>query len=320
MQPDLKQRYREFCEAEPSLPVYLQDWWLDAVCGKSSWDVRLSFDNAQRINGVLALYRKRWLGIADILTTPPLTGFSGIWLRLPEKLKLHSRYSLTQQICTELVRQLPKAAFFQQKYHYSLQDWLPFHRAGFRQTTLYTYVIEDLSNPKQLYKQMKGSVRTDIRKAEKQVQISTGDDVSAYYELCHKSFSAKGMKIPYSIDLLSRVDAALAARGARTIYFAKDEYQRIHAACYIIRDRDTAYYLGGGSDPALRQSGAVALLLWTAIQDSAKSVKQFDFEGSMTPELEYLFRSFGGTQKPYFRIVKAGNRFWEWIALITGKL
>jgi hypothetical protein len=57
-----------------------------------------------------------------------------------------------------------------------------------------------------------------------------------------------------------------------------------------------------GSDPELRSSGALSLLIWEAIQLAAKEKLTFDFEGSSIRQIEQFFRGFGGRRVSYFRI------------------
>ena len=66
----------------------------------------------------------------------------------------------------------------------------------------------------------------------------------------------------------------------------------------------SAWYLAGGGDPALRESGAHSLVLWEAIQAVRSHTNQFDFEGSMLPGVERFFREFGALQTPYYAITK----------------
>ena len=60
----------------------------------------------------------------------------------------------------------------------------------------------------------------------------------------------------------------------------------------------------GGSDPNLRNSGAMSLCMWEAIKFASTKTKKFDFEGSMIESVERYFRAFGAEQKPYFHITK----------------
>ena len=61
----------------------------------------------------------------------------------------------------------------------------------------------------------------------------------------------------------------------------------------------SAYYLMGGGDPALRNSGATALVLWSAIQFAASVAPAFDFEGSMLEPVERFVRAFGARPESY---------------------
>jgi hypothetical protein len=44
--------------------------------------------------------------------------------------------------------------------------------------------------------------------------------------------------------------------------------------------------------------------LWAAICFARTVAARFDFEGSMLPQVERVFRGFGATQRPYFAIGK----------------
>ena len=34
-----KEKYKEFCEENPNIPIFSQPWWLDAVSEGGIWDV-----------------------------------------------------------------------------------------------------------------------------------------------------------------------------------------------------------------------------------------------------------------------------------------
>ena len=77
-----------------------------------------------------------------------------------------------------------------------------------------------------------------------------------------------------------------------------------HAGVYLVSDSRSVYYLLGGSDPELRNSGATSLLMWEAIRWASEQGKQFDFEGSIVEPIERFVRSFGARQTPFFKIEK----------------
>jgi hypothetical protein len=208
---------------------------------------------------------------------------------------------------TQLVEQLPHFAFFGQSFHYSITNWLPFYWQGFQQTTRYTYVIEDLTDLGAVWSQVRNNVRTDVRKAEKRLEVSSDLSLDTLLGLNEKTFSRQGRTRSYTREFVFRLDSACVQNHCRKMFFASDAQGRVHAAIYIVWDQNAAYYLLGGADPELRNSGATSLLLWEAIQFASTVTLTFDFEGSMIESIERFFRAFGAKQKPYFLITKVNS-------------
>lgn len=65
-----------------------------------------------------------------------------------------------------------------------------------------------------------------------------------------------------------------------------DEKGRLHAVAFIVWQESSAWYLAGGGNPTLRESGAHSLILWEAIRYVSQYTDTFDFEGSMIPGVE----------------------------------
>ncbi|MEY4902562.1 MAG: hypothetical protein RLZZ292_377 [Bacteroidota bacterium] len=315
-----KQHYQLFCDTQLNLPLFMQAWWLDAVCGGTeNWEVALSKDKSGKIIGALPYFNTRLKRLIPAIFTPALTPFSGIWLDYPREMtKMEAKISWEHRVLNELIEQLPNKPMFEQRYAPTLTNWLPFYWKGFQQTTRYTYVLEDLSNLEEVWSAMKDKLRNTIRKAEKLVSIEKIDVMDAqailfFYQLNQKTFQRQGIKMHYTLPFIQKIDAVLAHRGQRAIYFAQDINSSItcyHAAIYVVWDKKTAYCLMIGGDTALRSSGAISLLLWRAIQDMAKKGIAFDFEGSMLPNVEPMYRAFGATQKPYLQLSKERNVFY----------
>jgi len=103
------------------------------------------------------------------------------------------------------------------------------------------------------------------------------------------------------------LDQACAPREARKFFFGIDKEGKIHAAVYLVWDENSAFYLMGGGDPELRNSGTTSLCMWEAIQFAAGVTKRFDFEGSMIEPVERFVRAFGAKQYQYFSISKTNG-------------
>lgn len=303
-----KDEYRQLCRTEKDIPIFSKDWWLDAVCGDGNWDVILVKRGGQ-IVASMPFYKKRKL-FFNIITMPPLSQHIGIWLKYPDNQKYEKKLSYEKEILTEIIERLPKFDLFQQNFHYSLTNWLPFYWNGFKQTTRYTYVIEPLDDLEYIYSQFKSSVRNKILKASRIVTVELTDDVELFYRVNKMTFERQGLSTPYSLDLLKRQDAVLKKHKARTIFLAKDSAANIHSALYLIWDAKSAYVHLVGENPALRNSGAGSLLVWEALKYTSNQLglQTFDFEGSMIEAIERVRRAFGAVQKPYFHISKVNSK------------
>lgn len=312
---DSKATYRAFCASESSIPIFSRAWWLDATAGEDNWNVAIVERNGKVIASLPYVIKRKY-GFT-VLTQPQLTQTLGPWLR-ESTAKYANRLGQQKDVMEELISQLPDFHHCVQNWHYSQSNWLPFFWDHFKQTTMYTYVLRDLSDEKVLWDGLRENVRSDIRKAESRVNLRVRDDVDvkAFLALNNLVFARQGKKLPYPENLVECLDSACAERKARKIFIAEDRRGRMHAGVYLVWDESSAYYLMAGSDPALRNSGAGSLCLWEAIRFASKVTKCFDFEGSMLESVERYFRAFGAQQIPYFRVYKTPSRVLKCFFLI----
>jgi hypothetical protein len=304
-----KEEYRVFCQDHSELPLFMEDWWLDIVCD-NSWEVALHKDKGGKIIGVLPYYLSSYWGLKVILM-PPLTPYMGVWIDYPSNLtKVESKYRLEKKVVTSLIDQLPKVAYYAQRHPITLKNHLPFHWKDYQQTGLYTFIIkkEFLDD---CFSNFKGSVRNEIQKAQQIVTVTSTQDLDLFYKLNKESFNRQGIKTPYSFSFLQKIDNALIERDQRIIYIAKDKDGKTHAAIYLVWDNHSIYSFMIGADTQLRSSGAVQLLLWNGIQLAIEKHLNFDFEGGMMPNIENIFRAFGGKMVAYHKIYKGGNKFFK---------
>lgn len=296
-------QYRMLCAREPTIPLFSQAWWLDATAGKGAWDVAL-VDKGGTIVASMPYVRKKRYGFT-LLGQPALTQTLGPWLRETEgkpstRLRQHKEWLLA------LIDQLPPFAHFAQNWHWRMGNWLPFYWAGFQQTTRYTYILHALRDERALWRGLRENIRTDIRKASMRFQLHVRDDlgIDDFLPLNRMTFSRQRMALPYTESYVRGLDEACVAQQSRKLFIAEDHGGHRHAGVYIVWNSESAYYLMGGGDPALRNSGATSLCMWEAIKFAGAVTQRFDFEGSMIEPVEKFFRAFGAQQTPYFRITK----------------
>jgi hypothetical protein len=301
-----KQKYRRFCETEKDMPIFSKGWWLDAVCGEDNWDVVL-VEKGGHIVASMPYYNKK-KAFFNLITMPKLTQTMGPYIKYPENQKYSAKLSCEKKIIKELISQLPGYDYFSQNFHYYFTNWLPFYWQGFEQTTRYTYVLDKLSDLDILWKNMKENIRTDIRKAKELVRIDSDTNINDFFSLHKKTFARQNMAVPYTQDFVKQLDEICHKNSCRKIFIARDGHGNEHAAVYIIWDNQSAYYLMGGGDHKLRNSGATSLLMWEAIKFAATVTKRFDFEGSMIQPIEKFFSAFGANQTPYLHIQKTNSK------------
>jgi hypothetical protein len=304
---DSRAKYRALCEGEPTIPFFSQAWWLDATAGSANWDVALVETNG-KVNASLPYTIRKRFGLT-LLGQPALTQALGPWIR-PSRKKQALLLAEQKDLMTGLIKELPRFAHYSQNWHWSVTNWLPFHWAGFSQTTRYTYLLDNLIDEDALWSGLRENIRTDIRKASNRFGLNVRADLSIndFILLSDKTFARQGLAAPYRTHFLTNLDAACAQRGVRQILIAVDDQGRHHAGAYIVWNSESAYYLMGGADPELRNSGAASLCIWEAIKFAAAVSKRFDFEGSMIESVERIFRSFGAKQVPYFCISRTPAR------------
>lgn len=209
---------------------------------------------------------------------------------------------------TELIHQLSEVDYFKQRFHYSITNWLPFYWNKFEQTTRYTYVLEDISDPEEVWKNMQGNIRREIKKARSLMSISQSDDIELMWKFHCLNFENNSAP-EGTLNDFKRVYKACKEHEAGQIFIANDESGKTVSALFIVWDEHAAYYLFGGTDDTFKNTGVFSFLMFEAIKFASTKTKAFDFEGSMIESIERFYRGFGATQKPYFHISRSRGVF-----------
>ncbi|WML88574.1 GNAT family N-acetyltransferase [Thiothrix subterranea] len=287
--------------------LFRQTWWIEALSDGNEWgEIKIELKQGKEAH--LPYVIKKQFGF-KILTMPTLTQTAGPLLKGVGQFE-GSDLGLEKDLYYALIEKLPPHDAFNQNFHWSVTNWIPWYWKGFKQSTRYTYRLNNLSNPDELFKKFMSNIKSDIKKAINRysLRIHSDYDVDRFLDLNEMTFKRQGKKLPYRRELVRKLDAACSEHSCRKIFFAEDPEGKIHAALYIVWDENSAYYLMGGGDPELRTSGATSLAMWEAIKFASTVTKSFDFEGSMLESVERFFRGFGATQTPYFHVWKFNSK------------
>lgn len=238
---------------------------------------------------------------------PPFTQTMGPWFTPdPEDTKYTTALGKRQELCKSFIDRLRPYPVFLQNFNYEITDWLPFYWAGYHQTTRYTYLFKELSDPARIWTNMSQNIRRNIRKAKDTYHITVKRDIpeNDFLNVYEGTFRRQRLAIPQDTRILTSLIKVCQQRGQGELWGGYDPQGQIHAAAFVVRQESSAYYLAGGGDPRLRSSGAHSLVLWESILAQSKNCERLDLEGSMLPGVERFFREFGAIQTPYFTITK----------------
>ncbi|MEM9822978.1 MAG: GNAT family N-acetyltransferase [Bacteroidota bacterium] len=311
-----KEIYRSYCGANKELPIFLQDWWLDIVCGEDNWDVSLSFHKDGSIRGVWPYYIQKLMGFR-ISKHPELTPFLGVYIDYPKDMSRQSRRSsFERKTMYELVKHMPSFLYFRQNFFPEFNNWLPLFWRKYHQTSYYTYLLSLKASEETLYQNIDYKRKRQIKKALQFYQVISSDDYQAIYKINKASYERKGMAMPYQFETLKQLDEILFKKKARKIYLCIDEQKRVVAGAYIVKDYQKAYYLLGGVDLSQKVHYPMSLVFWHIIKEMRKEVDIFDFEGSVARKIERVFRDYGGQRSPFYVITKTRSRLADMAYLI----
>jgi len=151
---------------------------------------------------------------------------------------------------------------------------------------------------------MDDSRRNDIRRAEKDgIIVEPGDNFKETFALVEKTFQRQKIELKFK-SVAFGYNEVLSEKGQCKSFLARNKEGKAIAVVYIAWDNKRSYYLLGGYDLEKRHHGASAIAMWEAIKFTKEKLRlnEFDFEGSMIPQVEQFFRKFGGRLTPYYSV------------------
>lgn len=192
-------------------------------------------------------------------------------------------------------------------------DPRPFHWAGHRVETKFTYVLEVPDDPDDLLGDFSRDLRRDVRDGtdldltvsvedEQATERVTRDVMSRYEE--------QNETPPITPEYVRELIAALGDR-ART-YVARDTDGSYLGGIIVLYSDDTAYFWQGGVSQSYKGRSVNSLVHWHIIQDiasspSLESVTNYDLVGANTQRLCKYKVKFGGNLVPYYVVESSGS-------------
>lgn len=316
---DKIEEYDDFCR-RINVPLFARPYWLDAVC-PGQWDVIL-IRKAGQVVAALPYHSVTRLGRRFMLQ-PQLTQFLGMQVDFSVTSESHyRRRSLFRECASEVINRLAehKFAYIQMAMHHSYTDWLPFHWAGYRETTRYTYLLPDISSPDELVKAFHPSKRGHLKVAAADGLTADSTMTAGQFRDMHRRCLAiKGQKPSYSTETFDRLTSMLDRRGQCAFIAARGRDGQAQSAVFVVWDGTTAYQLMSCTDTSIASPGASTLAVERAVRYCSDKAKSYDFEGSMMKDVEFSYSKYGTIQRPYIYLEKYSSFAVEIALRLLGK-
>ena len=300
-----KEIYCDFCQNTPELPIFMQDWWLDAVCAGKQWDVLLSFNKNGEIQAAMPyLLRKRaWM---KYIVMPQQTQIGGIWI---SDVALPDNVDRLTEICQDFTRQLAELglSYYYQHYPIGSNAIESMRTLGFKIKERITYRIEDLSNLDQVISAFSKNKKRQLQKALS-LHAETNMNIEDFYRFHVRCLQEQGKQISYTREFLLVLERKTSRLQQSQIISIHNADNEILAAAFLVWDKNSMYYLIPCYDLKHKDSGASALLVLESIKLARKQGVVFDFEGSMIRGIANHYKQFGSTRTIYYSVEK----YYKW--------
>jgi hypothetical protein len=273
--------------APPS--IFHEPWWLDYATG-GRWAMAKVMHGNQ-VLGEMPYYLAR-KGVWRVSPLPPLTRTLGPVIR-PMGLDAAHELRHRLRVTSQLIQQLPDVDSFFQVFDCHVQEAVAFALHGFTVSARYTFQVGAPSAATDVWDRMHSKTRNAIRNASRSLKVEPFDAPSQFLRFYESNLASRARTNAYGSNVMSALLHAVHERRAGRLIGAYD-HSGLVGAIGLVWDRHTMYYLLSTRAPHAH-SGAISLLLWTAIQEAIDRKLTFDFDGFAGVSGFNFLSGFGGT-------------------------
>jgi CelD/BcsL family acetyltransferase involved in cellulose biosynthesis len=299
-------RWNQFIRSAEYGTLFHTTWWYRA------WGIEpqvYARENAQGEFEIGMILHVSRYGGARAIRYPPWTPINGPVFRAPRAVKRSEQYRQIKANLEDCLRSLPHLSLYDFTLPLEVEDVQPFLWHGFEVLPAYTYVLQASERenwPQHMAKDRKRKLNRAQKEAEERgYVIECNEDVNAVGALLLRTAGRQNFSLDTTLDRFARWWSRVQQQDAGRLYLLRDGNGRPVCATVLVWDNRTAYYLAGGIDPEVRDSNSANTLLFERmIRDTHAQGRNFDFEGSTIPGIEYFFRSWGGQLRHRLRVVK----------------
>ena len=287
----------KFVDESPNGDIFCKSWWLDAIT-KSNFKILVVINCKEIQAGIPLAYDNN-----GKINEPPLTRTLGPIFKRLSNISNYSQRMLNRKWLNLLLDKIDKKKVFQFCTHHNYHDWLTFRWKGYKQTTRYTYLIDNNETEDEIWQKFTQNRKRDIKIAlGNNLHVKISDDFKLLYKMIELTYKRQGKKFGLRYNDFKRLDVEIKNRNMRRIFITYDEHNQPHAALYVVFNSKSAYYLLCGSNPKLRHLKGNILAFWQAIKYFRTRTNYSNFGGSDIERIENFLKQFGGKLTQYFHI------------------
>ena len=321
-----KEEYIRICKERDDVPVFMQPWWLDAVCAGKEWDVLLAREDsgnpetAKVIGAMPYLLRKR--GKMRYIVMPQQTQQGGILVfddRKQGDLALGDTRVATA-VCQDIKQQIDAMDLC---YYY--QQYVPgsscpgiMQGLGMKVKERVTYRVDDLRDMNKVVEAFSKNKKRQLQKALT-LKVEHGLNIEAFYTFHKRCVEERKKKISYSREFLLVLERKASRAKQCEVLGIRNLDGELCAAAFLVWDKQYMYYLIPCFSEQFKDSGAGALLVLEAMKLAREKGVKFDFEGSMIKGIANHYKQFGSTPERYYSVEKL-YKWWFWFGLVFNKI
>jgi len=295
----------ELIDKSPHGTIFHYSWWLQTTAA----DFRIHAvrnGKGALVAGLPIPFQKRRL--LRLCHSPLLTPYLGPVFDLSAADSICDKLHLMRshgELLAHSVKSFDSLRFFAGACAPDLQGFL---WAGFKVQLAFTFRFPSTSSLEQI---TAGMSRTHVQKLKKAMRsnltVDRDEGLDDLIALNLKTFEKQGARPPYSPAFLRKLWNAAYSQERAHLYVARTSEGKPVAALLTVHDNRTAYQIVSGMDHELHDIPGAYLVLWTALQDTLRAGRNFDFEGSSLRGVESFYRRWGANAMPVWRISKSGS-------------
>jgi hypothetical protein len=290
---------------------FCSDQW--ASCYDSRFVKFYIVDEKDNIVGKFAAFIGGRNGLQTLITPPfaPHIGLSVATLK-HNPVKIQSFHKQVAACITEYLLS-SKYVYFKLDLPCFWSDIQPMLWSNLKTSVRYTYKLNIEKSADEIESSLDSSRRNKINKARREnFRITHQGDVDAAMKMLSNNLRDKPVKLHEPV--LKKVLELLQDKqyGFWTIASDNAQAAALNVCCL---NGNTCYNLLSAIDRNRGYNAAGSISLYESILHAKEiGLTEFDFEGSVVPEIEEYFRSFGGQLTPYFSV--SGGK-WPWTKIIS---